>query len=103
MAAIVKEELTSRMHSIPFSISTDGSSDSDSKHYPHVVRSFDPDSGTVNSELLSIAICDGFATGINIFNLIHNAFKETNIPWKNCIAIGSDIACILCILGQWKQ
>ena len=44
------------MQSSPFSISTDRSSDSDSKQYPLVVRSFDPESGTVNSELLSIAI-----------------------------------------------
>ena len=95
MAAIVKEELTIRMQSSPFSISIDGSSDSDSKQYPLVVPSFDQESGTVNSELLSIAICDGFATGINIFNLIDNAFKERSIPWKNCIAIGSDNAGVM--------
>ena len=63
MASSARENLIARMKSGPYSISTDGSNDSESKQYPIVVRTFNPDTSEVTSELLNLAICHGPATG----------------------------------------
>ena len=62
---MTRNELADRMRSGPFTISTDGSNDHTSKQFPMVVRTVDAVTKMVNSELLSIPICNGSATGIN--------------------------------------
>ena len=91
--AIVKEQAAKTALSIgeriskqPFTISTDGSNDAGSnKLFPLIIRSVDPVSLEVHSEILSIPVCEGSATGENIFNLIESELKVHNIPWKNCL------------------
>ena len=66
LARLTQKNLADRMRSGPFTISTDGSNDDTSKQFPLVVRTIDPESKAVNSELLSIPICNESATGIKI-------------------------------------
>ena len=63
LAATTKKTLSERMASGPFTISTDGSNDETDKQFPLVVRTVNHQTMTVNSELLSVPICDGPATG----------------------------------------
>ena len=58
-----QSELASRMKSGPFTLSTDGSNDDKAKQFPMVVRTIDPNDGRVTSELLSVPVCTGSATG----------------------------------------
>lgn len=95
MSEIKKEDLITRMKHGPYTISTDGSNDTQSKQYPIVVRSFNQKSGQVNSELLSVPICDGAATGENIFNLVDKELNNNKIPWSNCLALGCDNANVM--------
>lgn len=55
--------LSERMKISPFTLSTDGSNDVSAKQFPMVVRCFNPVKGMVDSELLSIPVCNGSATG----------------------------------------
>ena len=63
-ASIVQDEMGSQMRDGPFTVSTDGSNDDSSKLFPMVVRLINPTTGLVESELLSIPVCDGAATGM---------------------------------------
>lgn len=83
------------MRTGPFSVSTDGSNDADSKQYPLVIRSLDPASGLVNSELLCVPICSGSSTGENIFLLMNKELESRNIPWENCLSLGCDNASVM--------
>lgn len=79
MATIQQKSLEERMKSGPFTISTDGSNDNISKQYPMVVRTIDPNSGLVNSELLSVPICTESATGelnIQLSKILEFIFKK---------------------------
>ncbi|KAK0050591.1 hypothetical protein Bpfe_019928 [Biomphalaria pfeifferi] len=101
--AIVKEiaakttlSLAERMKMYPFTISTDGSNDCGScKLFPIVVRTVDPNTKLVNSDLLSIPVCEGSATGENIFNLLHAEISAHKIPWTNCLSFGADNAPVM--------
>ena len=81
--SIVKEisakatlSLGERISRQPFTVSTDGSNDAGChKLYPLVIKSVNPDTLEVSSEILSIPICEGSSTGENIFNLIEAEFK----------------------------
>ena len=74
MAEETKDSLKSRMKRFPFTISTDGSNDAGCKQYPLVIRCINEVSGLVSSELLSIPVCDGSATGksVGIHHELHN-------------------------------
>lgn len=67
LAYMARSDLSKRMRSGPFSISTDGSNDDTSKQFPLVIRSINPATMAVNSELLSVPVCNGSATGKTIF------------------------------------
>lgn len=69
LAHMISGTLAQRMKDGPFTLSTDGSNDERSKQYPVVVRTVDTKSGSVNSELLSVPICEGSATGM-IFSIL---------------------------------
>ena len=72
MADDMQECLRSRMKRLPFTVSTDGSNDAGtgSKQYPLVIRCLSETTGLVSSELLSIPLCDGSATGKCIYFLL---------------------------------
>ncbi|XP_021346237.1 uncharacterized protein LOC110445779 [Mizuhopecten yessoensis] len=95
IATLQQGSLAERMKMRPFTISTDGSNDEKSKQYPIVVRTLDTKTGTVNSELLSIPICKGSATGEAIFNMMDTALQERGIPWSQCMALGCDNANVM--------
>jgi hypothetical protein len=74
------------MRSQPFSIATDGSNDSNQlKQFPLVVQTFNEATGCINAELFAMKVCEGPATGKNIFELIDEEFRALNIPLSNCI------------------
>lgn len=75
----------------PFSVSTDGSNDSDSKLYPIVVRYQNGLTGRVDCALLSVPNLELDATGENIAGLINKSFTELRVPWQNCIAFGHNL------------
>ena len=83
-------DIVTRMKNQVFTVSTDGSNDDKSKQFPIVVRTFDTSTGLMNSEVLSNAICDGSATGENIFLLIEAEFTTHTIPWSNCLSLRCD-------------
>ena len=60
------------MVNVLFTVSTDGSNDAQDKQYPLVVRTVDPSSGLVNSELLSVPLCNNVATGKKNVMTFHN-------------------------------
>ena len=98
--ALVKElshgqqvSLSDRMRTSAFTISTDGSNDDKSKQFALVIRSVNINTGLVSSELLSIPICKGSATGENIFKLLESELTRRNVPWTNCLAVGCDNGC----------
>ena len=94
IAQDTKHSLRARMKRGPFTISTDGSNDSDSKLYPIVIRCVS-DSGLVCSELLSIPVCDGPATRENIFKLLNKELMDSEVPWANCLSLGCDNAPVM--------
>lgn len=79
LSKINQKTLSDRLQSAPFSIRTDGSNDITSKQYPLVVRTRDPGTGLVNSELLSIPVCTESASGENIFNIMNKDLSDRNI------------------------
>lgn len=95
LATGVKSNLIERMRNQPFTMSTDGSNDSDSKLFPIVIRSFDEDAGEVRSDVLSVPNCKEAATGKNIFELMNSELIAANIPWQNCLGLGSDNASVM--------
>lgn len=62
IATTVQDDMGSQMKAGPFTMSTDGSNDDTSKLFPMVIR-LTNSSGLVESELLSIPVCDEAATG----------------------------------------
>ena len=81
--------LVQRMKNGPFSLSTDGSNDQNAKQFPLVVRSLSED-GKVTSELLSVPVVTGSATGEVIFRAIEAEFEKYELNWSNCISFGCD-------------
>ena len=72
---MTQSALADRMRSGAFTISTDGSNDDTSKQLPLVVRTIDQEMKAVNSELLTIPICNGSATGIELIKMYkHSPF-----------------------------
>lgn len=64
---MTQETLANRMRSGPFTLSTDGSNDAGSKQFPIVIRTLNPDTKLVTSEVLSVPVCYGSATGLPDF------------------------------------
>ena len=95
IAHSTEKNLTERMQMGPYTISTDGSNDASSKQYPLVVRTLDPMSGMVHSELLSLPVCTEASTGENIFLLLDKELESRSIPWENCLALGCDNASVM--------
>ena len=58
--------------------------------YPIVVTCFDSSAEQISVKLLSLPIIEKNSPGENIANLIIQDFKKCNIPFENCIALGSD-------------
>ena len=83
------------MKSAPFSLATDGSNDSNSKLFPVVVKTFNPDTLSVESEVVSLPVLEDSATGKIIFDLCDGLLTEASIDWSNCIAFGCDNASVM--------
>ncbi|KAK3778493.1 hypothetical protein RRG08_005777 [Elysia crispata] len=80
----------------PFTLSTDGNNDAGSKKlFPIIIRSLDPESNLVTSDILTNPVCEGSATGENIFKLIEAELTTHGIPWTNCLALGADNAPVM--------
>ena len=84
-----KTTLAQQMKDRPFTVSMDGSNDTESKLFPIVVQTVNRTSA-VKSDILSVPQCEGPATGRNIFSLIADEFEKHKIPWDNCISLGCD-------------
>ena len=99
IAAKTTLDLGRRLQKQVFTLSTDGSNDrGNAKLFPLVVRTVHADTCEVKSELLSVPVCEGSATGEKIFQLINSEFEVHNIPWTNCLGFGSDNANVM--IGQ---
>lgn len=103
-AAIIKELSSEERNSIvtvlqnaPFSLAIDGSNDTDAKLHPIVVTYFCETEGKIKSCLLT-AINIPSATGKNIACATLEVFAKFSVPFKNCIAFGSDNAPVM--LGE---
>ncbi|XP_072030090.1 zinc finger MYM-type protein 6-like [Amphiura filiformis] len=92
-----KGDILGKLKQTPFSLSTDGSSDSgaDKQLYPIVVRYYDTDLSQVLSVLLEIAVTKDASTGNNIFLLLDKVLTDNKIPWKNVICFGADNAAVM--------
>ncbi|GFO30261.1 conserved oligomeric Golgi complex subunit 2 [Plakobranchus ocellatus] len=99
MSVAAKESLVARMKTGPFTISTDGSNDMEKgKLFPLVVRTVS-DEG-VKSEVLSVLELHDSATGKRIFECVSNIMQTKEIPWTNCLSLGSDNANVM--IGKHK-
>ncbi|XP_071504712.1 LOW QUALITY PROTEIN: zinc finger MYM-type protein 6-like [Diadema antillarum] len=93
--------LTRAIKNAPFSIATDGSTDSEAvKLYPVLIHSFDEEMGRVVSELLELKECNERSTGENIFKLLDNALSSRGISWDKCVSFGTDNASVM--TGKYK-
>lgn len=95
MASVKKNSLVNILQHTVFSISTDGSNDSDSQLYPIVVTYFDNNAGKVENSLLAVPVLTGNSTGQNIGNLLLETLKSRDIPIKNCVALSADNAYVM--------
>ncbi|XP_005092620.1 zinc finger BED domain-containing protein 5 [Aplysia californica] len=95
IAKIHKDTLMERMKTSPFSPATDGSSDSNVKLYPIVVRTLNVKICEVHSEVASLPVLDVSGTGENIFNLLDALLQEGDIPWTNCVSFDCDNASVM--------
>ena len=84
MAAQVSSDLRKRMQAGPYTLSTDGSNDSEAKQFPSVIRTVNSDNGLVTSEVLSVPVCEGSATGECCFSIYYFA---GNTVWHKMIKI----------------
>ena len=83
MAGNTKNCLADRMRASPFTLSTGGSDDGGSKQFPLVVRTVLPTTLEVRSDVLSVPVSRGSATGDAIFKLIDEEFAKYCVPWEN--------------------
>lgn len=89
------------LHSGPFSLATDASTDMDSiKLYPLVVRYLHPQQGRIMCVLLTLKECSKASTGENIFKLLDAELQKRKIPWSNCICFAADNANVMQGLGK---
>lgn len=95
LASKHKKLLVERMRNGPFSLSTDGSNDSNSKLYPIVVRTVNPETLKVEAEVVSLPVLEESSTGENIFKLLDQLLKTSDISWSNCVAFGCDNASVM--------
>ena len=80
-----------------FSLSTDGSNDSDDKFFPIVLSHQDSNTGVIKQSLLSVpTVADASATGENIFKTLDADVQRFGLTWDNCVAFGSDNAPVMC-------
>lgn len=92
MAGESKKEIVACLQQVPFSLATDGSTDSNSvKLYPLVVSFFNEAQGKISVVLLSVVETSD-NTGAGIFAVCNNELSSLNISWENCIAFSSDNA-----------
>ncbi|KAJ8353379.1 hypothetical protein SKAU_G00209460 [Synaphobranchus kaupii] len=79
-----------------FSLATDGSNGKDAQLYPVVVRYFNEEVGRIVTQLLALPACEEIqSTGENIFKTVDTVLQSFNVPWKNCIAFGTDNAAVM--------
>ncbi|XP_033726452.1 uncharacterized protein LOC117316076 [Pecten maximus] len=95
MAADSTKHICDLMRSSAYSIATDGSNDNEYKLYPIVVRVYDPSSGMIEVNLLSIPNLVGSSTGENIACLMASELEKLNVSWKNCVSFSSDNASVM--------
>ncbi|XP_063216897.1 uncharacterized protein LOC134527858 isoform X1 [Bacillus rossius redtenbacheri] len=95
MAKDSRDDVVKHLQTGPFSLSTDGTNDTDSKLYPIVVTYFDKNIENIVSSVLSLPDLQGDSTGLNIGNLIINELERFNIPLKNMIAFSADNAAVM--------
>nr|XP_042899683.1 uncharacterized protein LOC122269650 [Parasteatoda tepidariorum] len=94
-ATQVTEKLKIILRRQPFSVATDGSNDYDSKLYPVIVTFFNPESRSVENNLLGLPALNGDSTGVNIGNLVIDLLKNHEVPITNCISLVSDNAPVM--------
>ena len=68
--------LLQRMWNGPFSMATDGSNDSNSKLYPIVVHTVNPETLTVDAEVVSVPVLEESGTGRLFFPLIPTIYTD---------------------------
>lgn len=95
MAADTTQCIVSNLQTVPFSVATDGSNDSDSKLYPIVVTFYDQSQLKIVSRLLSLPDLQGDATGKNIGNLVLNELERFNVPVEHLVAFSADNAAVM--------
>ena len=83
MAGNTKNCLAERMRASPSTLSTGGSDDGGSKQFPLVVRTVLPTTLEVCSDVFSVPVSRGPATGDAIFKLIDEEFAKYRVPWEN--------------------
>lgn len=91
-ASETKKEISELLQKTPFSLATDGSTDSNAvKLYPIVVSFFNAQIGQISTLLLSLLESTD-NTGEGIFSVINSELSSLAIPWENCISFSSDNA-----------
>ncbi|XP_033115328.1 uncharacterized protein LOC117115578, partial [Anneissia japonica] len=85
-----KASLIDIMKNGPFSVSTDGSSDTGvEKMNPMTVRIFDVNRGCVATQFLDMCMSSR-STAEALFNTMDEVLKTHSLSWKNCVGIGLD-------------
>ena len=95
MVGNTNNSLAERMRARPFTLSTNGNDDGGNKQFPLVVRTVIPTILEVRSDVLSMHVCRGSATGDAIFKVILEEFAKYRVPRETCNAVGCDNAYIM--------
>ena len=78
-----------------FSLCTDGSNDNADKFYP-VILQYLNSPGMPQTSLLSVPMVkEVSATGRNIYNTLNSELEKHGLAWRNCLALGADIAPVM--------
>ena len=97
MASESKKSLVNHLKNTVFSISVDGSNDSDSQLYP-IVAIYKNKEGRTENSLLALPVLAGKSTGQNIGNLVIETLSSKGIDLQNCVAFSADNAPVM--IGQ---
>lgn len=92
MANKTCHDIVTILKRMPFSLSTDGSTDQNAvKLYPILVRYFDESKQKIQCALLSLKECSD-NSGEGIFSMLNQEIDDKDLNWKNCVAFGCDNA-----------
>ncbi|KAI6648087.1 hypothetical protein LOD99_11896 [Oopsacas minuta] len=95
LAPSLRNMVSDKCRSEPFSILCDGGNDmTDHKYFTVLVRYWCNRNNQAMTRFLAMPICN-IATAQNLFDALSTVFEKCNLPWENVIGFASDTANVM--------